>query len=344
MINERDIAFALVRSALDGKTPELGDKPVGTSMWWSVFKLLQRNHVAALASMAAERIDVPREVKIPWLAEREKAANWYNYQLEVQQDIVSRMDKHGIETMVLKGTHTAQYYPVAATREFGDIDLFFKQHKEADAVAQREMGVEISNNSHHHSKYTYRGVTIESHYDYVNRHYPPSNQHYEQLLKQLAPSATFEVLFLLRHLAGHFAASRITLRDVIDWLLTCCTLGDNVDWTVVQKVVNDYGMESFTSILCSIVEHRFGYKIPLAIAESQDYEIETDMVEQDILYGDDASVDKGLDGPARLIWKMRRHRAMSWKRHMVYNDSKLRLWLTALCSHAEKPSSIMHKQ
>lgn len=344
-MTERDIAFNLLRSAIDGQPPYLGTKPIGANVWWSVFRLLQHNHVAALASLALEHIDdLPRKVKIPWLAEREKAANWHRYQLDVQQDIVDHMSRHSIETLVLKGTHTAQYYPVPELREFGDLDLYFQRHKEADAVAQSEMGVEINHGSHHHTKYAYRGVTVESHCNFVNCHYPPSNRHYEQLLEPMAPSATFEVLFLLRHMAGHFAASRITLRDVVDWYLTCRTLNNDVDWDTVLETTKDFGMTDFAQALCSIVEHRFGYKIPLAFEGGPEGSINRNMVEEDIIYGDASSADKGLDGIGRLAWKLGRYRAMGWKRRMVFNDKPLLLLISSITSHAEKPQSILHKQ
>ncbi len=193
--------------------------------WWSLFRLLQRNHVAALVSEVFDKMPKemlpPRAVLIPWLAERDKATEWARYQKDVQDDIVDTLQKHGIQTLVLKGTHIATYYPHPELREFGDLDLyFFDKHDEADRVAKKD----------HHTKYDYRGVTVESHYDFVNTHYPPSNRNYETLLKEQVPSPTFEVLFLLRHMACHFAASRITLRDLFDWTLTCRALNDKVDW------------------------------------------------------------------------------------------------------------------
>lgn len=344
-MTERNISFNLLRSAIDGQPPYLGTKPIGANVWWSVFRLLQHNHVAALASLALEHIDdLPRELKIPWLAEREKGVNWHHYQTAVQQDIIDRMSHHGIETLVLKGTHTAQYYPVPELREFGDLDLYFQRHKEADAVAQSEMGVEINHGAHHHTKYAFRGVTVESHCHFVNCHYPPSNRSYEQLLEQLAPSATFEVLFLLRHMAGHFAASRITLRDVVDWYLTCRALNDTVDWNTVQETIKNYGMIDFAQALCGIVECRFGHKIPLTFDGGSDASCNKKMVEDDIIYGDATSADKGLDGIGRLTWKLRRYHAMGWKRRMVFNDPPLTLLFSSLTSHAEKPQSILHKQ
>ncbi|MBQ8704661.1 MAG: nucleotidyltransferase family protein [Bacteroidales bacterium] len=185
-MTELQLAYNLLRAALDGSVPHVGDTPPEASRWWSLFRLLQRNNVAALCYDAAAAAGAPRQVLMPWLAEREKAVDRHRYQRQVQDDIVEKMRAHGIQTLVLKGTHTAQYYPKSECREFGDLDLYFyDRHADADKVACREFGVDLSNDSHHHTKYDYRGVTVESHYDFVNVHYPPSNRRYEALLKSL---------------------------------------------------------------------------------------------------------------------------------------------------------------
>lgn len=343
MHKEIDIAFALLRAALERTVPT--DKPIEANEWWSLFRLLQKNHVVALASEAFTALPQeelpPRAVLIPWLSEQQKAANWYHHQCEVQETVVALMQRHEIKTLVLKGTHLAKRYPREELREFGDIDLYFyDRHHEADTLASREFRVEIFNHAHHHSKYDLRGVTVESHYDFVNTHYPPSNRRYEALLKELVPSPTFEVLFLLRHMAGHFAASRITLRDLVDWTLTCRALHDQVDWSSVQNTAAQYGMSSFAAVLSAIVERRFGTELPL----KGDVDSQTvARVEHDIVYGDPALDDTPADGLPRLIWKFRRYRALAWKRHLVYNDPAWRLLLSSLTAHVEKPQSIMHK-
>lgn len=324
MPDERDILFALLRAALDARQAE-GLDTVDTSMWWRVFRLVQQNHVAAL--MAGALPDgVPRDVLMPWLAESERARNRYRFQCDVQRQVVDTMTVHGIETLVLKGTHTAQYYPEAEVRQFGDLDLyFFDRHDEADEVARRELHVQVDNHSHHHTRYELRGITIESHYDFVNTHYPPSNRRYEAMLKELAPSPTFEVLFLLRHMAGHFAASRITLRDVCDWVLTRRALGDKVDWICVQRVAQEYGMTPFLEAMET-----------LSNGDATDARFVDNAV-----YGDIR--DHKGENMGRLLWKMRRWRANAWKRRMVYNDSPARLLLSSLVAHGMKPQSILHK-
>lgn len=336
-MKEIDIVFRLVRGALEGMVPEVG--LMDAHHWWRLFRLMQQNHVAAMTADTMAALEVPREVKIPWLAERDKAERWHRYQEEVQQEIVGIMKQHGIETLVLKGTHTAQYYPKPELREFGDLDLyFFDRHDEADKVAAEVLKVTVSNEAHHHSKYNYRGVTVESHYDFVNSHYPPSNSRYEVLLKELVPSPTFEVLFLLRHMAGHFAASRITLRDLVDWTLTCRALHDKVDWGMVEKTIHNFGITAFVASLNNIATQRFGIQMPTL---SYDHPATLSRIEKDIIYG--SMDDCEGDGISRMVWKMRRWEALKWKRKMVYNDSNFRLWFASLTAHAAKPRSITHK-
>ena len=340
MKSEIDIAFELLKSALldvnESSTPDTQHLSLSTQEWWSLFRLLQQNHVAALCYDVVAKIGVPREVLIPWLSEREKAVDWYRHQSEVQQEIIDLMHRNGIETLVLKGTHLAKYYPEPELREFGDLDLYFyDRHDEADKLAAKKLHVTVNNEVHHHTKYNYRGVTVESHYDFLNTHYPPSNRRFETLLKEQAPSPTFEVLFLLRHMAGHFAASRITLRDLVDWVLTYKTLKEKVDWSLVNKTIEDFGMTDFVAALNAISENRLGTQ-PLS------HSVTHPLIEHDLVYGSVANYTN--DGMGRLEWKLRRWRALAWKRRMVYNDSSVNLLLSSLTAHSLKPQSILHKQ
>ena len=343
-MQDSELAFGLIRAALNGETLHLGATPPDTDQWWSIFRLLQRNHMAAMCFDAAADSGAPRKIAMPWVAEREKTADWHRYQRQVQDDIVDTMARHGIITLVLKGTHTAQYYPHPEYRPFGDLDLYFyNRHEDADRIATEILKVTVDNEAHHHTKYTYRNVVVESHYDFVNVHYPPSNRRYEAMLKELAPSPTFEVLFLLRHMAGHFAASRITLRDLADWTLTCQALQEQVDWKMVQHTVDEYGMTSFTAALANIANRHLGIDAPQhAVTTCAESGI-TGKVEHDIVYGTAETDDSGRNGLARLPWKLRRWKAQAWKRRMVFRDSETSLLWASLTSHAEKPKSILHK-
>ncbi|MBQ9417295.1 MAG: nucleotidyltransferase family protein [Bacteroidales bacterium] len=338
----QQVAYSMVHAATSGEGDRL---PIGVGggadEWWSLFRLLQENRVAAVCAEVAQAAGAPREVLMPWLAECEKAIGWQRHQREVQEEIADAMAKRGIATLVLKGLHTASHYPRPEVREFGDLDLYFyDKHDEADRVAREVLGVEIDNRGHHHSKYDYRGVTVESHFDFVNVYYPPSNRGYEAMLKALAPSATFEVLFLLRHMAGHFAAGRITLRDLADWTLTARALNREVDWELVRRGAREYGMEPFAAALEEVsVRQLQGVRM---LGMSADKEL-ADRVERDIVGGSEESLDCGSKGIKRVGWKWRRWNANRWKRKIVYGEGEARLLWSSFASHAMKPRSIVHK-
>lgn len=336
--------FGLLRSALTGEPAEV---PAGTD-WQRIFQLLQQNHVAALASEAFGHLPQeqkpPRNVLIPWLSEREKAAAWYRHQLGVQQEIEALMQQHGIETLVLKGTRLARLYLQAELREFSDLDLYFySRHHEADQLAAKHLGVQVNNDSHHHTKYDYRGLTVESHYDFVNRHTPPSNRRFEAQLKELATThsqlPTFEILFLLRHMAGHFAASRITLRDLVDWHLLATAHRGDADWEHIATAAEEAGMLGFVEALNAIVSRHFGTDIPLPRSEGAAL---IERVEHDTVYG--SLEEHREENLGRLLWKLRRYRANRWKHRLAYShDPAWRLFMASLTAHAAKPRSILHK-
>ena len=343
-MRDQEIIFRLIRSALDGQPPYLGTTPIEAAQWWTLFRMAQRGHVAALTSITIANMDIPRDIKIPWLAEREKAASWYRYRLEVQQEVINIMDRRLIDTLVLKGTSLAQYYPQPELREFGDVDLYFySRHDEADDIVHRELGVTIIDNSHHHTKYDLRGITVESHRDFLNRNYPRSNRSLEATLKKMAPSANFEVLYLMRHLATHFAAGRITLRDVTDLYLTCRTHHTDINWPVVQDIVKRSGMLPFAAVLSNIIERRIEYRLPITFPAYIIGNDTAEIAEQDIVYGNRYSDDTHADGLARLPWKVQRWFANRWKRRLVYSDSEISLIFASLTSHISKPRSILHK-
>lgn len=304
MVNEPDIVFELLKASLSGDVPKVS--AMDAHDWWHIFRLMQANHVAALTAGAMATQEVPREVKIPWLAERDKAERWYRYQAEVQQEIVDTMTRHGIETLVLKGTHTAQYYPQPDLREFGDLDLYFHdRHDEADAVAERELHVTVSNVSHHHSKYDYRGVTVESHYDFFNCHYPGSNRRYNQMLIALVPSSTFDVLHFLRHAAIHFADRGLRLRDLSDWVQIISN-SKGIDWNTVGAEVERFGMSSFVAALDSLTHSRLGIASPLKLScpDGIANRMEIDIFQR--------------HPQGELI---QQYLSSRWKRHLAFGDS-----------------------
>lgn len=285
-----------------------------TQQWWSVFKLMQRNHVVALCFDAVDKAGAPRDVLMPWLAEREKAIDWHRHQSDVQQDIVNVMQRNNIPVIVLKGTHLAQYYPQPELREFGDLDFYFgDRHKEADELARRELHITIDTEPHHHTKFDYRGVTVESHYDFFNRHYPASNRQYNCILASLGTSTTFDVLHFLRHAAIHFASQGLNMRDLCDWAFIVTGTSD-VDWGMVKTTMERFGMSDFVATLDNVTHSRLGVASPLWKNCKTGFEekFEEDMFRSSHTEG---KPDRG------------------WKRSLAFSDSSFSLLVHKVISH-----------
>ena len=311
---EIDIAFALLRSAISGETLVLDNKPIETDTWWNVFKLVQQHHVVALSYDGATRCEVPRKVIMPWLAEREKAVDWHCYQTDVQHEIVGVMQRNNIPARILTGTHLAQYYPQPELREFVDLDFYFGDwHKEADELAQKELHIAIDTKPHHHTKFDYRGVTVESHYDFFNRHYPASNHQYNCILASLGRSTTFDVLHFLRHAAIHFASQGLKMRDLCDWAFIA-TRASDVDWNMVKATMGRFGMSDFVATLDSVTHSRLGVASPLWDNCQTGFD---EKLEEDMFH-------------SSLIGKKRNR---GWKRSLTFNDTAISLLIHKAISH-----------
>ena len=75
----------------------------------------------------------------------------------------------GIEMMVLKGYGLSLNYPVPEHRPTGDIDVYLSDWKKGDEII-RQWGIAIDYSHHHHSVFSWRGFTVENHYDIENRY------------------------------------------------------------------------------------------------------------------------------------------------------------------------------
>ena len=104
--------------------------------------------------------------------------------------------------------------------------------KKADEILKSN-GIKVDNSHHHHTVFQWKGFSVENHYDFINVHHHKSNIELERILKRLGeddsnwidvngnkvylPSANLHALFLLKHMMADFAATILTLRQLLDW-------------------------------------------------------------------------------------------------------------------------------
>ena len=191
--------------------------------------------------------------------------------------VVSKLREHGIEPVLLKGQGIAQYYPVPALRQCGDIDLYvgvenykeayealFPLFTEVDDKSALDIGV------HFHAKIG--SVQLEIH-RYADRfssiRLDSIFQSYakEGLTKDLipidfgsvsvnTPADNFNVYFIFAHLWRHFMEGGVGLRQFCDWMMLLRSKKDKISLQYLNAILTDMKlMEPWQVFGCVLVDY-----------------------------------------------------------------------------------------
>lgn len=348
MTNDETRILDLLRTALFGKPlTESLFADMTDSDWERLFHIARNNKVVAVCGDAIATLPThlrpSRKIWIPWISETKKVELCYKNQIDVLSALTALLSTHDIKTLVLKGPSLGTFYPNPEHREFGDLDLYhYGRWKEADQIVAKHYGVHVSNDAYHHTKYTLNHVTIENHYTFVNSRTQRSNSDYEKILQSLVPSATFETLFHIRHMSGHFASGRIVLRDLADWALFLSNHTDDVDWQLVNKTINEYNIVPFVGNIQAILEDHFGITPHPALKRANDKPLQ-ERILNDIIYGEFDEIEHPKENLGRVFWKIRRYKSNRWKHQLCYSDPWFPTFLRGIFVHLLKPRSIIHK-
>lgn len=305
-----------------------------------------------------------------WMRSVVKAEARYRKQNDVLGELGAFYAAHGLGMMLLKGQGLSLHYPVPKYRTSSDIDcfLFYLEDNDGskrlpawklgDMAIGDEKGIKIDNSVHHHSEFRYEGVLIENHYDFINVHSHKHNREIEARFKELAavrgreilpgvflPSPNLEALFVIRHAAAHFAATELTFRQILDWVLLVKDSQSEIDWVSFWKDAEMMGMEKFVRVIVDIAERCLGFDralfhLPSAggCLSDADCASLSDKVLQDVFSPGFAEAPSGLYGS--VVWRFRRWRANRWKHRMVYKDSLLSTFFHQVGAHMMKPGSL----
>lgn len=248
-------------------------------------------------------------------------------------------EKHGIDMMLLKGYGLSLNYPEAKLRNPGDVDVYlFGDWKKADDAVRSELRVEVRNDSEHHTKFEIDGISVENHYDFVNTRIRRSSQKLERVFKELAqdksnvidvrgqkvilPSDKLNVIFLLRHCAGHFASEGITMRNVLDWGLFVQSTKE-LDWEWLWQLAKEYNMHRFLACLNMICAEELGlrgfmvYGLGFMDTSSDEFKRLKARVLEEIMNGTDLVPNASAWERTKRWWQHR------WKHEICYSDSML---------------------
>ena len=328
----------------------------------------------SLVSAALPGKGVGKTDKLKWLGMLLNMERQYAIHESVVAALAAVYQSAGYRMMLLKGYGLSKYWPIPNHRPTGDIDIYLMYMdsdgkdkyqpaawKRADLMMKEKFGVEIDNSHHHHSVFTYKGIMVENHYDFINVHSHRSNQWIENEFKTLAltgseeytfdngakllfPSPLLNCIFVARHNACHFAAEHLNLRQLLDWALFVEKRNEDMDWDYFWSTAKKMGMEKFVLCMAFIAIEQLSFEksifhIPDEYMDFQKCEHDLiDKVFDDILH----PTDEGNDGKG-LVYVVRRFKLWKrnlWKHRIVYSDSVVSTFYAQIKSHLMKPTTI----
>lgn len=350
-----DRLFSLLRAALWRRPDELsGFGPCDPAAWERLCALAARQGVAALVwevlPFLPEDRRPPMPLRLRWALRVGAVESRWRRQRRTLARLAAFYARHDIPMMVLKGCGLSRFYPVPEHRPCGDIDIWLFGHRaEGDERMAREWGIRIAAEPGHHTTFRIDGIPVENHNDFVHPGRYASNARYEARLARRAaepggclelggarvclPSATFDALFLMRHMAVHFVLSGITVRHLTDWALFVAGSRSRIDWTEFRTAVREAGMQPFADCVQALCVDCLGMEPAWVPPFRRHAALERRMLD-DVL--DFRTPEPPPEGLLRGGWfRLRRWWAQRWKHRMVYAESLtgtlLRLswrWLT----------------
>lgn len=296
------------------------------------------------------------KLKKQWIGSVIQGYEWKYEDYRKQLGQLARFyNEHGFQLMVLKGYGLGLNYPRPEHRPYGDIDIWaFGKYKEADAVLSKELSITIDKTHQHHTTFAFNGYFIENHFDFVNIHYGHGNKELEKVFKHLAiddsnwteiegqkvylPSANLHALFVLRHSILHFASTRMTLRQVLDWAFLVANHNSEIDWAWLTRVLDDYQMTGFFKCINAICVENLGFDVSIFPR------FQFDVAMKERVLNDVISPEFFEETPThiwrRIPFKVRRWQANAWKQNFCYGDSRFKSFWTGVWGHLIKPEMI----
>jgi len=328
--------------------------------WPAIQALAKQQELSAIILDSFEHLPEslrpPRVMTLQWIGE---VLHNYEHRYEFYHKVIGEMagfyNAHGFKMMVLKGYACSLNWPKPEHRPCGDIDIWqFGDYKKADTLVAAEKEIKIDNSHHHHTVFSWCGISVENHYDFVNVHHHKSNARLEKMFKELGqddthwvevsgervylPSPNLHALFLVKHMMAHFAATGITLRQLLDWAFHVQVYNTEIDWLWLKGVIEEYGMLPAFNIFNGICVEDLGFDASLFPTAQFDPALK-ERVLNDILINEfQEKQPKSL--LRRLLFKFRRWKANAWKHQLCYNDTMWSAFWSGVWGHILKPKGI----
>lgn len=258
-----DCFFALVRAGLWERDVELQE--CGDADFKEICRLGEEKAVLGLVAAGLYQVKgqkPPKEVVLPvigtmvQLEQRNSAMNRFIGEL------VSRMRKEGVYTLLVKGQGVAQCYERPLWRSSGDIDFFLSDENYAKADAYlMPLASSVEKDTGGHHGMTIDGWVVELH----NSLHCGLSKRIEKVLDKMKRESFYEgkvrswmngkvsvfllsreneILYGFCHFLNHFYRGGIGLRQICDWCRLLWTYRESLNHGLLESRVKEMGLMS----------------------------------------------------------------------------------------------------
>ena len=336
MSPEHITLLSLIRTIVKGAHEEHLTEDV---RWEKVRKEASRQGVQGLCLDALELLPAEQRpdkaMLLEWFGQVVSMEQQYDRHRKAIDALACFYKQNGIKMMLLKGYGLSLYWPKPNHRPAGDMDIYLGGcWQRADRLVSEQLGIPVDDGHEHHTCFSFRGVSIENHYDIVNTKANRSSRELEPLFKKIAtfgkpltmekseiflPSPTLNAIFLIRHLGQHFAGAEATLRQLLDWGFFMLHEHGNVDWELVVSTLKKVGIYRFFQQINAICVDYLGFS-ELSFPRIEREEALEERIINDIL-SPEFDEEKPQGNTLKVIFfKIRRFFANRWKRELVFRE------------------------
>lgn len=353
--------FVLLRLALGTQRAEdaatLAGLPI--SEWAALLELASQQNVMAIAydgleqlvdnipvsDIAAKQADAVAwtDFVVSWGGNVFFMEQRYAHYQATIASLVKFLCEHSIRMMLLKGYGLSLNYPIPTHRPCGDIDIFcYADGFLVDKLVSEELGIKVKDGDSHHSKFNYKGWSVENHHSFMEQDSYRSNRSFEKELLQWIeegreaimvndvafdiPAPSLMALHLTRHAGCDFASNTISLRQLLDWALFVDKRSAEVDWDRVTNIIDSMGMRGFLDLMNDLSVNVLGLSKDKFPPFKENGKLRCRAI-NDILFA--PRVNEFPDYRKKLVYGLAKTRQAwhnRWKNRLVFNESFLSLY------------------
>ena len=349
-MNSDRILLQLLSIALGNCHEGLSSKIID---WQDLMKTSDRHGVLAIAFDGIQTLPKrqlpPMNILMDWLGQVSCYESRYESYTNTVSELADLIRSQSLNMMVLKGYGCSLYYPIPKHRPCGDIDMYVLDdnfvHKSiyvkfVDQIANIQIDTTEKYVIKHHSQFLFNDLLVENHETVLDINTHKSNKVIETILESLAkesrkvmlnnsevllPSARFNSIHLLRHMANDFATVKMSLRQLLDW--STFVASSDIDWTFVRNVAHEANMHYFLDAINAICVEYLKYPKELFPVENINTKLR-DRVLNDILHPEySREILPPFSNMTKMAfvsyafqksWRMWSNR---WKYRIVYKES-----------------------